>query len=115
MTAFLTSIFMNYGQLTAATIGSSITCPGCSCRWSQPRSSMQLVEAPSPNAYAQIASTAYRFNSERSAPRVAHYKDRYCIIGAGPSGLIMARAFLKEGVPSIASSAHSDVGGTLGS
>ena len=37
--------------------------------------------------------------------------DRYCIIGAGPSGLATARAFAEAGIPFDILERHSDVGG----
>ncbi|PJZ68765.1 F420H(2):quinone oxidoreductase [Leptospira perolatii] len=37
--------------------------------------------------------------------------DHYCIIGAGPAGLAMARSFLLKGVPFDVFEKHSDVGG----
>ena len=37
--------------------------------------------------------------------------DRYCIIGAGPSGLATARAFAEEGIPFDILERHHDVGG----
>jgi cation diffusion facilitator CzcD-associated flavoprotein CzcO len=42
---------------------------------------------------------------------VAEHVEKYCIVGGGPSGLIMARAFLKEGIPFDLFERHSDVGG----
>lgn len=38
-------------------------------------------------------------------------KDRYCIIGAGPSGLAQARAFLALGLPFDVFERHTDIGG----
>ncbi|RKE77429.1 amino acid permease [Rhizobium sp. AG855] len=63
-----------------------------------------------PNVYAQIAGAQYRPVSERLAVET-NYENHYCIIGAGPSGLVMARAFIKEGVPFDCFERHSDVGG----
>ncbi len=63
-----------------------------------------------PNQYAGIAGTEYRRVDERSAIETA-YEHQYCIIGAGPSGLIAARAFVKEGIPFDCFERHSDVGG----
>jgi Flavin-binding monooxygenase-like len=37
--------------------------------------------------------------------------EKYCIVGAGPCGLIMARAFLRRGIPFEIFERHSDVGG----
>ncbi|WP_142781854.1 amino acid permease [Agrobacterium sp. T29] len=63
-----------------------------------------------PNKYAKIAGAEYRPIKERTASEVA-YENHYCIIGAGPSGLIMARAFVKEGIPFDCFERYSDVGG----
>ncbi|MGY4308281.1 amino acid transporter [Bradyrhizobium sp. USDA 4369] len=64
-----------------------------------------------PNIYSQISGTQYRHSDDRSAVKVDRYQSRYCIIGAGPSGLIMARAMLKEGIPFDCYERYSDVGG----
>lgn len=64
-----------------------------------------------PSQFAAIASSEYRPQPDRSAPRPAAYNGRYCIIGAGPSGLIAARALLAEGIPFDCFERHSDVGG----
>lgn len=64
-----------------------------------------------PEAYARIAATAYRPVTARKAAPVAAYRGRYCIVGAGPSGLIMARALLREGIPFDCFERHGDVGG----
>jgi amino acid transporter len=64
-----------------------------------------------PAVYAQIAGAPYRPSTERTALVVKPYRQRYCIVGAGPAGLIMARAFLKEGIPFDCFERHSDLGG----
>jgi amino acid transporter len=52
-----------------------------------------------PTTYAAIARSQVRGRSRRSdVPRVT-YTRRYCLVGAGPAGLVMARALLAEGVP----------------
>lgn len=68
------------------------------------------LKARHPNQYARIAGTDYRHVSERTSAETL-YENDYCIIGAGPSGLIMARAFLAEGIPFDCFERHSDVGG----
>ncbi|NSY10185.1 NAD(P)-binding domain-containing protein [Agrobacterium tumefaciens] len=68
------------------------------------------LKARRPNQYARIAGAEYRHVEERTAVETA-YENHYCIIGAGPSGLIMARAFVKEGIPFDCFEKHSDVGG----
>jgi cation diffusion facilitator CzcD-associated flavoprotein CzcO len=37
--------------------------------------------------------------------------DRYCIVGGGPSGLVAARALLKDSIPFDLFERHDDVGG----
>jgi amino acid transporter len=64
-----------------------------------------------PDVYAQIAGAPYRLSTERTALIVKPYQKRYCIVGAGPAGLITARAFLKEGIPFDCFERHSDLGG----
>lgn len=70
----------------------------------------RYLKAKRPNVYAQIAGAQYRPVLDRSATETS-YENQYCIIGAGPSGLIMARAFIKEGVPFDCFERYSDVGG----
>lgn len=68
------------------------------------------LRAARPAVYAQLASSQLRRAGTRTASK-ARYQEKYCIVGAGPSGLIMARAMLKEGVPFDLFERHSDVGG----
>ncbi|MEI6405031.1 MAG: amino acid permease [Actinomycetes bacterium] len=63
-----------------------------------------------PAIYARLASSQLRVR-RTSLLSAAQYSTKYCIIGAGPSGLVTARAFLKEGVPFDWFERHSDVGG----
>ena len=53
-----------------------------------------------PAIYAHLAETRLRHRADRRAG-VARpvYTRRYCLVGAGPSGMIMARSLIKEGVP----------------
>jgi len=64
-----------------------------------------------PDLYAKVASARRRLVKHRTAPYVESYKNRYCIIGAGPAGLIMARALAHEGIPYDQFERHTDVGG----
>ena len=112
MTLFLVAIFSSYGELTGSNIWIVNHLPWMFIPLIGAAYAYALwLKRNRPNAYAQIASTAYRFAAERTAPAVASYSGRYCIIGAGPSGLIMARAFLKEGIPFDCFERHSDLGG----
>lgn len=63
-----------------------------------------------PAKYAAIARGELRSLPERLAARV-EYRRRYCIVGAGPAGLIMARALRAEGVPFDVYERNPDVGG----
>ncbi len=63
-----------------------------------------------PALYAKLASSRLRVRKAAILP-AADYSTKYCIVGAGPSGLVMARAMLHEGVPFDWFERHSDVGG----
>jgi amino acid transporter len=53
-----------------------------------------------PLSYARLAAARNRHRPDRRAPEERPvYTKRYCVVGAGPSGMIMARALLREGVP----------------
>ncbi|MBU6243769.1 MAG: amino acid permease [Actinomycetales bacterium] len=52
-----------------------------------------------PVAYAAIARTRTRSRRRRSDSPEIDYRRRYCLVGAGPAGLVMARTLLAEGVP----------------
>ncbi|MBD5634192.1 MAG: amino acid permease, partial [Candidatus Eremiobacteraeota bacterium] len=66
------------------------------------------LRAKQPQRYAEIGSTTLRADTTRSRPDIA-YRRRYCIVGAGPAGLIVARALLLEGVPFDYFEKHHDV------
>jgi len=63
-----------------------------------------------PDLYAKVASARRRIVTARAAP-VVTYHNRYCVVGAGPAGLIMARALRREGIPYDQFERHADVGG----
>jgi len=63
-----------------------------------------------PATYAAIAQSRVRGRRKAAAPAVA-YSRRYCLVGAGPAGLVMARALIAEGVPFDWYERHTDVGG----
>ena len=70
------------------------------------------IKRTKPVVYAKLASTQLR--SKKAADIVApavNYNKKYCLVGAGPAGLVMARALIKEGVPFDWYERHSDVGG----
>lgn len=53
-----------------------------------------------PAVYAHLAETKLRHRSDRRhGVQPPTYTRRYCLVGAGPSGMIMARSLIKEGVP----------------
>lgn len=63
-----------------------------------------------PEVYARIAASRVRVRRQPAVPAAA-YTGRYCIVGAGPAGLVMARALLREGVPFDWFERHTDIGG----
>ncbi|CAB5239859.1 unannotated protein [freshwater metagenome] len=65
-----------------------------------------------PVVYAKLASTQLRGRKSSAVIREKiSYSSKYCLVGAGPSGLIMARALTAEGVPFDWFERHSDLGG----
>jgi len=64
-----------------------------------------------PTTYAGLAVSDLRAQAARAAPRPQTYDGRVCIVGAGPAGLVAARAFKLEGVAYDQFERHSDVGG----
>ena len=70
----------------------------------------QHLKKHDPAVYAKLASSRLRVRKVAILP-AANYTNKYCIIGAGPSGLVTARAFLHEGIPFDWFERHSDVGG----
>jgi len=60
--------------------------------------------------YAVLAETHLRADSQRDIPKLK-FDGRYCIVGAGPCGLLTARAFTLAGIPYDQFERHSDVGG----
>jgi cation diffusion facilitator CzcD-associated flavoprotein CzcO/amino acid transporter len=71
----------------------------------------QYLARRRPEVFGQLARSDYRVGGlVRTAPQPT-YRSRYCLVGAGPAGLIMARAMLKEGVPFDWFERHCDVGG----
>lgn len=70
-----------------------------------------LLRRHRPATYAALAQSKVRGRRRTdTAPKVT-YARRYCLVGAGPAGLVMARALLAEGVPFDWFERHSDVGG----
>lgn len=70
------------------------------------------IKRTKPVIYAKLASTQLRSRKESdlALPKV-EYSKKYCLVGAGPAGLVMARALIKEGIPFDWYEKHSDVGG----
>jgi amino acid transporter len=66
-----------------------------------------------PDVYRGLAEVSLRRSSERSAASAEYDDDadRYCIVGGGPAGLVMARAFDREGIPYDLYERHSGLGG----
>jgi hypothetical protein len=68
------------------------------------------LRARRPAVYSGLAHSELRA-AERTVPRPASWSRRYCLVGAGPAGLVTARALLAEGIPFDWYERHSDVGG----
>ena len=64
-----------------------------------------------PTTYAAIARSRVRGRRRAADAPTVTYERRYCLVGAGPAGLIMGRALLAEGVPFDWFEKHTDVGG----
>jgi amino acid transporter len=64
-----------------------------------------------PQIYADLASVELRQNVTRTAATVASYRGRYCVIGAGPAGLAVARQLAAEGIGYDQYERGNDVGG----
>ena len=65
-----------------------------------------------PATYARLASSQLRGRKRTAETHPAiDYSRKYCLVGAGPAGLVMARALKHEGVNFEWFERHSDVGG----
>ena len=64
-----------------------------------------------PKTYETLASVALRADSTRRVPVPLTASGRYCVVGAGPCGLVAARALKLAGIPYDHFERHSDVGG----
>jgi cation diffusion facilitator CzcD-associated flavoprotein CzcO/amino acid transporter len=64
-----------------------------------------------PQVYADLAAADLRADSERVPRAPVVYDGRYCIVGAGPCGLLAARAFKLAGIPYDQFERHEGVGG----
>ncbi|MFN8167623.1 MAG: amino acid permease [Candidatus Nanopelagicales bacterium] len=64
-----------------------------------------------PTTYAAIARSRVRGRRRRADVEPVAYSRRYCLVGAGPAGMIMARALIAEGVPFDWYEKQHDVGG----
>lgn len=74
-----------------------------------------ILRRRKPTTYAGIARAQVRSRRRNQAttdsPEQVTYSRRYCLIGAGPAGLIMARTLIAEGVPFDWFERQPDVGG----
>ena len=64
-----------------------------------------------PEQYSNLAAAELRSETSRGVPTDAKYDARYCIVGAGPCGLLAARAFRLAGIPYDHFERHSGAGG----
>jgi cation diffusion facilitator CzcD-associated flavoprotein CzcO/amino acid transporter len=68
------------------------------------------LKSNKPRTYSALAESDLRADSSRTLPHI-QYEGKYCIVGAGPCGLLAARAFKLAGIPYDQFERHSDVGG----
>jgi amino acid transporter len=68
------------------------------------------IRARRPARYARLAESRLR-PQERELRRPQRWTRRYCLIGAGPAGLAMARRLVEEGVPFDWFERHDRLGG----
>ena len=61
--------------------------------------------------YEGLAANEARAEAASTLPQLPVYQGRYCIVGAGPCGLLAARAFKLAGIPYDHFERHTDVGG----
>lgn len=71
---------------------------------------MRRLRRTKPATYANFAEAKLRRRTTLELERVA-YSSRYCLVGGGPSSMLMARALIKEGVPFDWYERNSDFGG----
>jgi hypothetical protein len=69
-----------------------------------------VLRRRAPGRYARLAQSSLRPQARR-LPRPQRWSRRYCLVGAGPAGLVMARRLVEEGVPFDWYDAGTDVGG----
>jgi amino acid transporter len=69
-----------------------------------------VIRTRKPARYARLAESRLRPEARRLT-RPRHWTRRYCLIGAGPAGLAMARRLSEEGVPFDWFESHHDIGG----
>jgi amino acid transporter len=64
-----------------------------------------------PKTFGALAEVTLRSDSSRQIAPIGPKPGRYCIVGAGPCGLVAARSFKLAGIPYDHFERHSDVGG----
>jgi cation diffusion facilitator CzcD-associated flavoprotein CzcO/amino acid transporter len=69
-----------------------------------------VIRQRRPARYARLAESRLR-PQERQLARPARWTRRYCLIGAGPAGLAMARRLVEEDIPFDWFERYGDVGG----
>jgi cation diffusion facilitator CzcD-associated flavoprotein CzcO/amino acid transporter len=69
------------------------------------------LRAKRPRTYAALGAIELRADTARPRPKPVAARGRYCIVGAGPGGLLAARAMRLAGLPYDQFERHGDVGG----
>ncbi|MFT4009339.1 MAG: amino acid permease [Nocardioidaceae bacterium] len=104
----------NYGTLTGATAKAVNLVPLLLIVLAAAGVAVAIrIRRTNPRAYSTLAESQLRRQETERLPRPADltYQRRYCIVGGGPSGMVMARALLAEGVPFDWYERNGDFGG----
>ncbi|MFB7468583.1 amino acid permease [Streptomyces sp. NPDC056224] len=110
-TAFVLAL-LNYPTLTDSTDPAVNASPAVLCAAALAGTVVALLmRRRRPATYAALAQSKVRSRRRSTTAETVAYTRRYCLVGAGPAGLVMARALIAEGVPFDWFERHSDVGG----
>ena len=69
------------------------------------------LKAHKPKVYAALGAIELRPDHARPRPKPVQARGKYCIVGAGPGGLLAARSLRLAGLPYDQFERHGDVGG----
>ncbi|MFF4579864.1 amino acid permease [Streptomyces sp. NPDC001389] len=112
LTAAFALALLNYATLTDSTDPAVNATPAVLCAAAVAGVVVALwLRRHRPATYAALAQSKVRSRRRSATTETVAYTRRYCLVGAGPAGLVMARALIAEGVPFDWFERHCDVGG----